>query len=453
MRHPTRRDVLSTALALPAILAGGTRVNASTKGRIAIIGAGLAGLSAARDLVQRGVEVIVVEARDRIGGRIWTSRDWPDMPMDMGASWVHGVKGNPLTALADEVGAKRIATSYDSAIGYDATGKTLETESATAKSEAVISAARAAAEKRDSDISLAAAVQASKGWQSADPAARRMIRHAVNGTVEQEYGGDWSEVSAWHYDDSKEFGGDDELFPAGFDQITAWLARGLDIRLGHTVRSLAPAARGVRITFADGAVLEADRVIVTLPLGVLRSGDVTFDAPLAPARQRAIKTLRMGVLNKCWLRFDRIAWPDDIDWIEWLGPEDGIWAQWVSLAQGSRLPVLLGFHAGDVARRLEQRDDKAIVASAHEALKSMFGSSFPAPRGAQISRWSRDPFALGAYSFNAVGVTPQTRRDLAGADWDGRLVFAGEATSAHYFGTAHGAVLSGRAAATMITTG
>jgi monoamine oxidase len=453
MNQTTRRNLLRGAIYLPAILAGGTAVTARTNSRVVIIGAGLAGLSAARDLVQREADVIIVEARDRIGGRIWTSRDWPDLPMDMGASWIHGVKGNPLTALAQEAGAKRIATSYDSAIAYDATGKTLETESATAKAEAVIRAARAAAEKRDSDISLAAAVQASKGWTSADPAARRMIRQVVNGTVEQEYGGDWSQVSAWHYDDSKEFGGGDELFPAGFDQITAWLARGLDIRLGRTVRSLAPAARGVRITFADGETLEADRVIVTLPLGVLRAGSVTFDAALSPARQRAIETLRMGLLNKCWLRFDRVAWPDDVDWIEWLGPEDGVWAQWVSLAQGAGLPVLLGFHAGEAARRLEQRDNATIIASAHDALKAMFGSSFPAPRAAQISRWSRDPFALGAYSFNAVGVTPQTRRDLAGAEWDGRLVFAGEAASAHYFGTAHGAVLSGRAAAAMITAG
>ncbi len=441
---------MKSALCLPAIIAGGTAVTARINSRVVIIGAGLAGLSAARDLKQRGAEVIVIEARDRIGGRIWTSRAWPDMPMDMGASWIHGVKGNPLTALAQEAGARRIATSYDSAVAYDAKGRQIDTESATAKAEGVLRKARAAAENAERDLSLAAAVQASKGWQAADAAQRRMIRHVVNGSVEQEYGGDWSEVSAWHYDDSKEFGGGDELFPQGFDQITAWLARGLDIRLGKAVTAIAPAAKGVRITLADGSTLEADRVIVTVPLGVLRAGAIKFGAPLAKSRQRAIETLRMGLLSKCWLRFDNIAWPDDVDWIEWIGPEDGQWAQWVSLAHGARLPVLLGFHAGETARHLEQRDDGAIMASAHDALKGMFGSSLPAPRAAQISRWSRDSFALGAYSFNAVGVTPQTRRDLAGADWDGRLVFAGEAASSDHFGTAHGAVLSGRAAAAMI---
>jgi monoamine oxidase len=113
----------------------------------------------------------------------------------------------------------------------------------------------------------------------------------------------------------------------------------------------------------------------------------------------------------------------------------------------------LGFHAGAQARELEKRDDSAMSAAAHEALKQMFGASFPAPVAAQVTRWSQDPHALGSYSFNPVGTSAKTRRALAGADWDGRIVFAGEATSADYFGTAHGAVLSGLAAAGAITGG
>ena len=80
----------------------------------------------------------------------------------------------------------------------------------------------------------------------------------------------------------------------------------------------------------------------------------------------------------------------------------------------------------------------------------MFGTAFPTPVAAQVTRWSQDPFALGSYSFHAVGSSPATRRALAGADWDGRLVFAGEATSSDYPGTAHGAFLSGQAAARTI---
>ena len=372
--------------------------------------------------------------------------------MDLGASWIHGVSGNPLTELANAAGAKRLPTSYDSTLSLDATGRRVDLDIPMKKAMGLIASARKNAEGAERDMSLAAAVHASFGWTAAGTADRRMVRHAVNSTVEQEYGGDWSEVSAWHHDDSEEFAGGDVFFPQGFDQVIDFLAVGLDIRRGTTVQGFHRAARGVGVRLADGSTVEADHVVVTLPLGVLRAGSVKFDAPLAARRQRAIDTLRMGLLNKCWLRFDRVAWPGDVDWIEWLGPRDGVWAQWLSLAHSAKLPVLLGFNAGHQAREMEPLDDRAMVASAHEALKAMFGGSFPAPRAAQISRWSQDPLSLGAYSFNAVGVSPATRRDLAGTDWDGRLVFAGEAASDRYFGTAHGAVVSGRTAARLIGT-
>ena len=106
----TRRSHLATLL---AALAAPMPLRAQTGKRVIVIGAGLAGLSAARDLQAAGADVVVVEARDRIGGRIWTSHHWPDLPMDLGASWIHGVEGNPLTELADAAGVERVADGGD----------------------------------------------------------------------------------------------------------------------------------------------------------------------------------------------------------------------------------------------------------------------------------------------------------------------------------------------------
>ena len=119
----------------------------------------------------------------------------------------------------------------------------------------------------------------------------------------------------------------------------------------------------------------------------------------------------------------------------------------MSLARTPGAPVLLGLNAADPATQIEALDDRDTIAAAHDALRAMFGARFPAPIAAQISRWGEDRYALGSYSFNAVGTGPATRRALSGADWEGQMWFAGEATSSEYFGTAHGAVLSGRAAA------
>lgn len=443
----TRRSHLASLL---AALAAPATLRAQTGKRVIVIGAGLAGLSAARDLQAAGAEVVVLEARDRIGGRIWTSHKWPDLPMDLGASWIHGVEGNPLTELAEAAGVARVGTSYDAAMALDATGSEVDLTAAYDQAEAIIEEARETAEGLDEDIPLADAIEDSGDWDEADAATRRLIRHVVNGSVEAEYGGSWREVSAWYFDEAKEFDGGDVLFPGGYDQIVQHLATGLEIRTGQVVTGIAPEGAGVAVTLKDGSVLTADHAIITVPLGVLKARDIAFGADLAPEREEAITMLDMGLLNKCWLRFDRVAWPTDVDWIEWVGPEDGYWSQWVSLTRATGAPVLLAFHAGEQARELEGLTDALTVDAAHRALQAMFGAEFPAPVDAQVTRWSEEEFTWGSYSFNAVGCTPDTRRALGGADWEGRLIFSGEACEPDYWGTAHGAILSGRAAAKVL---
>ncbi len=270
----------------------------------------------------------------------------------------------------------------------------------------------------------------------------------LSSDFEQEYSGSASKLSAHWYDQAKEFGGDDVLFSRGFGVIPKFLAKGLDIKFRQVVREIQWGESLCRVITQD-IEYEVDHVVVTLPLGVLQAGKVAFSPELPQSKNEAIAKLGMGVLNKCYLRFKEPFWPKDVDWLEYVSETPGAWTQWVSFWRMAKQPVLLGFNAADRGRETESLTDEETVASAMQTLKSIFGDRIAEPTGFQLTRWANDPFACGSYSFNAVGSTPSMRKKFA-APLDEKVFFAGEAAHAEYFGTAHGAYLSGLLAAKLI---
>ncbi|MFN5658967.1 MAG: flavin monoamine oxidase family protein [Pseudanabaena sp.] len=186
-----------------------------------------------------------------------------------------------------------------------------------------------------------------------------------------------------------------------------------------------------------------------LPLGVLQAGKVRFIPELPQSKQTAIANLGMGVLNKCYLRFSDTFWSADVDWLGYISASHGEWTEWVSFNRVANKPILLGFNAADRGRTIESWSDRQIVASAMQTLRKIYGDSIPEPIDYQMTRWATDPYSLGSYSYNPVGAVPKMRQELA-APIREALFFAGEASNEDYFGTAHGAYLSGLRAANEI---
>lgn len=417
------------------------------KNKVLVIGAGLAGLAAAQKLNKAGYEVLVLEARPRVGGRLWTSLKWADTPVDMGASWIHGVNGNPLTRLADEVKAVRMETSYDRSITYTSDGDELteQQEKRLKNLRSRLRKAIQAAQDAENDVAIAKVVNQLTNEMEADPDTVRLLNFIVSSEIEQEYAGSAKRLSAHWYDSAKSFGGDDVIFAKGYQVIVDLLSKDLEIRTDEIVTQVDWSNESVRVT-TRSSEFTADKVLVTLPLGVLKSASVKFTPALPDATANAIAKLEMGVLNKCYLRFKETFWPKNVDWLEFIPQRPGEWTEWVSFARVAKKPILLGFNAGEHGRQIETWSDQKIVESAMETLRGTFGDQIPDPIDFQITRWASDPFALGSYSFNSIGSHPKMRQQLA-KPHGGKLYFAGEATERDYFGTAHGAYLSGIRAA------
>jgi monoamine oxidase len=277
------------------------------------------------------------------------------------------------------------------------------------------------------------------------PDASRFINFFLNVEIEHDYSGSASSLSTNWYDSDEEFSGNDVLLEKGFATLTDFMAKGLTIELNQIVKQIDWSQPAVRVITERGE-FTADQVIVTIPLGVLQAKSVAFTPALPAIKQNAIDKLGMGVLNKCYLRFPTTFWPIDLDWIDYIPENHGQWAEWVSFRRAMNQPVLIGFNAADYGKQIEALPDTEIVASAMTTLRTMFGENIPNPVDYQITRWASDPYARGSYSFNAVGSVPLMRVELA-RSVNNRLFFAGEASEQNYFGTAHGAYLSGLRAA------
>jgi monoamine oxidase len=423
---------------------------------VIVIGAGMAGLAAARTLADAGVSVAVLEARDRIGGRAWTDRSL-GVPVDLGAAWIHGVDGNPITELARAAGAATLATDWDDFTLFDHDGTRVsegDLEAIDGAYEEVMGSLKELA--LDSDISVAQGVERVLGKGSVGADERRGIQWAA-AIDELTSAADFEETSlrltfqdkddegdegdegdgAWL---GAEIGGADALLSGGYDEVIRHVARGLDVRLGHVVSAVRHDRDGVRVESSAGT-FSARYAVVTLPVGVLKAGAVRFEPELPAEKRRAIEDMGFGVVNRVALRFPSVFWSRGTQFFGYASRSHGEFPAVMDASRFVPAPVLVAFISGSFARRNESLPDAQVVSALMRVLRTMFGPDVPDPTGHLVTRWAADPFAGGAYPFARVGARGDDHAILARPV--GRLLFAGEATHPLHNGFVHGAYLTG----------
>jgi len=427
--------------------------------RVVVVGAGIAGLTVANALTHAGVECVVLEARDRVGGRLHTI-DLGGSPVDMGGSWIHHPIGNPLRALAAGAGVPCLGGDPLPDLGaYDAgEGRRLSRAEVETVLAVQYEAFPAALQRLRFELGPAAsAAQAIDAFVDGSGLAGQTARRARQG-LRAEIEADAADAAErhslrWLWNEI-EYEGDffGDLPVGGYRSLVDAVADGLDVRLGVDVAEVAVEERGVRVRSTDGAVEEASHAVVTVPLGVLKRGVPRFSPALPPARAAAIARLGFGRYEKVALRFDRPFWHDRGLSHTMLFPADPRQpALWVfdldAFGEGPTL-VCHVFHSAS-AHVLDASPDEAVRWFGH-LLAEALGEGVPEPSAVAVTSWAGDPRSGGAYTHVTPGASPADL-DLLGEPLRGRLLFAGEHTQSARTGYADGAFSSGvREAARLI---
>jgi monoamine oxidase len=409
---------------------------ATQSAEVIVIGAGAAGLAAARELTAAGCSVLILEARERFGGRCWTRRmPGLEIPVELGAEFIHG-EAKVTHALLEEAGLTAIDSVREQRFLEHGRLRRIN-----AFAEAQRAAKQATGLERD--VSVAAflarlrvpaktkdfARMMVEGFDAADP------RRASMRSIAEEWGGG-------------ELGASQPRPQGGYGALLEWLANavvasGAQLRLGAVVTRLQWRAGAVNLggTFlGERFTARAKRVIVTLPLGLLQKGPLVF-----PQKRAALGKLASGPVVRVAMRFHRPFWEKRANGVAFFhNPEAPFPTFWTPLPL--RAPLLTAWAGGPKAARLTGSPVRKLVDAALGSVEAMFGKGARALLSAAYAQdWMHDPFARGGYSYVLVGGMG-AREELAAPLAD-TVFFAGEATESEEPGTVAGAIRSGQRAA------
>lgn len=410
---------------------------------VIVIGAGMAGLAAADELNEK-YNVLVLESRDRLGGRVWTDNSL-GMPIDLGASWIHGIDDNPIWDMTQQYNIETAKTNEGSYKIYPEEFSEIEDYY---ESDFVNFLSEYA--KENPNASLQGAIDEFIASPELKAEEKIAFRSTVYQEIELDYASDASDLSVKYNTGYRMDGQEDNdvVFPAGYDQVIKKMAEGLDIKFEHIVQEIDYTDESIIKVITAKGTFEANRVISTVPLGILKDGDVTFSPELPSEKRTAINNLEMGLLNKNYFLFDEVFWDKDADWIIHVTKDHNKWPLFFNFAKYIDKPLIMGFSTGQFAHELEELSDEEIKDSAISALREIYGENVPEPENYLITRWASDPFAKGSYAYTRVGASLEDYTILR-ESVDNRIFFAGEATDI-YPQTVHGAYLSGKREAVKI---
>lgn len=438
------------------------------RGRVIVVGAGMAGLAAANALRNAGVETVVLEGRSRTGGRTHTEKVG-GTPVDLGASWINYPINNPMSAYAEQAGVNLVPASPEldaaTVLLYDGKSGPVPNDS---KFTAFMNALQFYERSRGIGRELgnratledgAARFLDEIGLTGND---RRWASFFIQTYSELGFAKDWGTqplnqpastrpMPTPNHPSYDGFGMGD--FPSGgYGRIVKSLASGSDIRRNHNVTEIKRSKGKVEVTAVvtkkgkkKKVIFEGTHVLVAVPLGVLKAHSIKFSPPLPKTKLGAVRRLGFGNVEKVAMTFERPFWQDQgTTHLLHVGKKDtGHFPMIIDLQRFVGKPTLVAFNAGAMARSLDGKKPQQVREEAMDVLRQVYGRRALKPEEVAVTNWLNDPFSRGSYSATVMKTKGDDRALLADPV-GGRILFAGEATN--YSGrasTADGAMSSG----------
>lgn len=401
---------------------------------VVVVGAGIAGLAAAREVLASGLRAIVLEAKDRVGGRARTV-ELGGYPVDLGATWLHSASVNPLVPIARRLGFETIESVVQPRL-FVAAGEHRRWGSDAELVEAIgfrvaSDSAVVAVGEGGRDEPIASILDTGSRWAplyewwigaytAADPENASTLDYA-------------------RYHETNE----NMSVPRGIGTLVATFGADLPVELSTPVRRIRWSSRGVSLD-SDAGTIEARAAIVTASTSVLANGSIRFDPDLPAWKREAIEAVPLGSANKIVVAFDRNVFGEETSLSIRIDEGRRETAGMQIRPFGRNLAA--GYIGGEFSRSLEAEGAGAMVDFMLERLRWMYGSEIVRHVSATAaSSWSSDKWIAGAYSAALPGMAHR-RPDLALPLAD-RLFFAGEATAEGFYTTVHGGYVSGLRAA------
>lgn len=427
---------------------------------VIVIGSGASGLAAARQLQNFGTQVVVLEARERIGGRVWDDTSL-GVTVGRGAQIVNGCVNNPIALMCEQMGIKMHKLGERCDLfqeGGQVTDPAIDKRMDFHFNAILDVVSEWRKDKSQSqDTPLREKVQEVKknflqesGIQFSELEEKVLQFHLSN--LEYACGSTLDQVSARSWDHNEffaQFSGDHTLLTKGYSALLHKLAEGLDIRTKCPVQAVDYSGDVVKVTASNGSQWTAQKVLVTVPLTLLQKNLIQFHPALPERKMKAIRSLGAGIIEKIALQFPYRFWDNKIQGADYFGhippgpDKRGMFSVFYDLEPQGKQAVLMSVITGDAVPAVRDMEDKEVVYECMKVLRELFKEQdVPEPLHFFVTHWSKDKWSQMSYSFVKTGGSGEAY-DILAEDVQGKVFFAGEATNRHFPQTVTGAYLSG----------